>query len=152
MKVRFLIISGAYQFLNQVSSMFCCRDMLDWSFSEFSTLAKLKMPISQQWNMIETSFKNWHVQKNHFYQLRNMGRGAIRAGVLIMANTVIGWAYPFLSQVSIIFHCGDDMLLWLFHTCKTLISQEQKVVETRFLKKLVSSEKSAGKYGEGYIY
>ncbi len=47
-KFRFLIISWVYQFLNQVSTTFRCRDKL----------AKLKMPISQQWNKIETSFKN----------------------------------------------------------------------------------------------
>ncbi len=73
---RFLIISWPCQFLNEVSIILRCWDILAWSFNEVFTLAKLKMPISQQQNMIETWFKNWQVQKNQLYKMRNMGRGA----------------------------------------------------------------------------
>ena len=99
-KFRFLIISRTYQFLNQVSMMFRCGDMLIWSFSEFSTLAKLKIPISKQRSMIETRFKNWHVQKNQLYQLRN--RALIRAGVLITANTVCYMNSNYISYMYVI--------------------------------------------------
>ena len=44
--------------------------------NEFFTLAKFKMPISQQRNMVETSFKNWHVQENQLYKVGNMEMGA----------------------------------------------------------------------------
>ena len=45
----------------------------------------------QQRNMIETTFKtlNWHFQDNQLYKLRNMGRGAYWARVLITANAVV---------------------------------------------------------------
>ena len=41
---------------------------------KFFTHAKLKIPISQQRKVIETSCKNWHVQKNQLYKLRYMER------------------------------------------------------------------------------
>ena len=55
-------------------------------FDEKFTLAKLIMPTSQQRNMIEIRFKNWHVQENQLYKLTGT---LIRAGVLITVNTVI---------------------------------------------------------------
>ncbi len=55
-KSRFPIISWVCQFLKQVSLIFCSGDMLVWSFNEFFTLAKLKIPITQQQKMIKTSF------------------------------------------------------------------------------------------------
>ena len=38
--------------------------------------------------MVETGFKNWHVQENYLYKMGNMGKPLIRAGALITANTV----------------------------------------------------------------
>ena len=46
----------------------------NYSNCESFTLAKLKMPISQQGNMVETKFKNWHVQENQLYKLGNIWR------------------------------------------------------------------------------
>ena len=62
--------------------------MLVLRFHGLFTLAKFKMPISQQQNMIETRFKNWYVHEYQLYKLRNMGRVPIRAGALITVNTV----------------------------------------------------------------
>ncbi len=38
------------------------------------TLAKVKMSISQQRNMLESRFKNWHVQENQLYEMGNIVR------------------------------------------------------------------------------
>ncbi len=46
------------------------------------------MTISQQPDMIETSFKNWHVQENQLYKMEIWGGALIRAGALITANTI----------------------------------------------------------------
>ena len=54
----------------------------------FSHLQNLKMAISQQLDMIETLFKNWHVQEYQLYKLRIWGGALIGTGTLITANSV----------------------------------------------------------------
>ncbi len=83
---RFLIINWAHQFLNKVSIIFVAEIYFKWSFNaeiyfkwsfnEFFTLSKLKIQISWQWNMIETCFRNWHVEENQLYKL-GKGEGCL---------------------------------------------------------------------------
>ncbi len=91
--------------------------MLVWSFNKFFTLAKLKMPLSQQWNMIETSFKTGMFRKISSISWEIWGRALIRTGALIAANMVhvsvcIVWAYYFSGYKYWYFHINRNRLYW----------------------------------------
>ncbi len=76
----------SYQHLINVKDLINVNHFIVKIFQEIllnRLLVKLKMPISQEQNMIQTRSKNWHVQENQLLTLRNMRRALSRAGHLL---------------------------------------------------------------------
>ena len=72
------------------------------------------MPIYQQWNMIGTWFKNWYVQENKLYMLRNMGRGAYysKYGMSNILKCIALYSHTFCVLPHDIFYHVNENRQW----------------------------------------